>query len=145
MGANGAPRVSNGGMKHLAVIFVAVLAGCASCASMDARYEASLLRWKGATRAELEAAWGLPTLAAATADGTVLAWIRRIDLDERPGAPGSPVVVVNRANGVPTSTTVMPGAPAPAVVPITCTTRFVIRDEHVVSWTFEGLGCGAPS
>ena len=120
-------------------------AGCADKASMDARYDASLQRWKGATRAELEAAWGKPALATASSGDTVLTWVVRNDMDERPGANGSPVVVVTHtANGGIAGATVIPGAPAPATVPITCTTHFAVRDGHVASWKFEGLGCGAP-
>ena len=43
------------------------------------------------------------------------------------------------------SAVVNAGALAPATVPITCTTHFVLKDGRVASWTFEGLGCGAPT
>ena len=122
-------------------------AGCADKASMDTRYDASLQRWRGATRAELEAAWGRPTLVAAAGGDTLLTWIVRSDIDSHPGPDGVPVVVVSRSGGgaaSPGVQTVVPGAPAPAVVPITCTTRFVLKDGRVASWKFEGLGCGAP-
>ena len=137
--------MSNGRMNRLALIILLAAAGCASQATMDERYDALLRRWKGATRAELEAAWGRPMLVQATPDGTVLAWVKRTDIDDRPGAPGSPAVVVNRSGGGLSGTTVMPSThPVPAAVPITCTTRFVMKDDHVVSWSFKGLGCGAP-
>ena len=29
-------------------------------------------------------------------------------------------------------------------VPADCTTTFLLRDDRVVSWRFEGVGCGAP-
>lgn len=132
-------------MKHLALLLALAAAGCATSASMDARYEASLLRWKGASRADLEASWGKPLLEALTADGTVLMYARRVDIDERGGAPGSPVVVVSRTNGVPSAGAVLAGAPAPATLPVTCTTRFTLKDDHVVAWSYQGPGCGAPS
>ena len=124
-------------------------AGCADKASMDARYDASLQRWRGATRAELEAAWGRPTLAAAAGGDTLLTWVVRSDIDSRPAPDGTPVVVVVNRSGAggaaaPGVPAVIPGAPAPAIVPITCTTRFVLKDGRVASWKFEGLGCGAP-
>ncbi len=123
---------------------VAAVCGCASTASMDARYEASLLRWQGATRAELEAAWGKPTLAQAMPDGTVLTWIVRTDIDTRAGPDGPPLYTVTpTAQG--TIRTVSPGMPGSAVVPITCTTRFTMKDGRVAAWKFEGLGCGAPT
>ena len=120
--------------------------GCAAPAgAMDARYEASLLRWQGATRAQLEASWGRPTLAAATADGDVLTWIVRTDIDSRAASGAPPIVAVTRVGG--TGATVTTAAPALATppVPITCTTHFVLKDGRVTGWKFEGLGCGAPS
>ena len=117
---------------------------------MDARYQASLLRWQGATRADLEAAWGRPKLVQQAADGLVLTWVVRTDLDDR-GAPGAPPEVVvtqvptPSGGGGMTTTAISPGRLAPATVPITCTTHFVLRDGRVTSWTFEGLGCGAPT
>ena len=137
-------------MKLLTLILLPVVlagAGCADKASMDVRYDASLQRWRGATRAELEAAWGRPTLAAAAGGDTLLTWVVRSDIDSRPGPDGPPIVVVTRGTGgaaSPSVPNVVPGAPAPAIVPITCTTRFVLKDGRVASWKFEGLGCGAP-
>jgi hypothetical protein len=125
------------------------LAGCASKADMDSRYQASLQRWQGATRAELEAAWGKPRLVQATPDGQVLTWTVQMDVDDRDARGAGPQVVVTHAPGAggaggATATVVNTGALAPAQVPITCTTHFVLKDGRVASWTFEGLGCGAP-
>ena len=110
---------------------------------MDARYEASLLRWQGATRAQLEASWGRPALAQSTPDGDVLTWIVRTDIDDRTASGAPPIVAVTRAGGT-TVATATPALVAPPV-PITCTTRFVLKDGRVAAWKFEGLGCGAPS
>jgi len=124
------------------LLAILAVAGCASQSTMDERYDASLQRWKGATRAELEAAWGKPLLAQAAPDGLMLAWVRRTDIDDRPATPASPSVIVNRGG----ATTVMPPAAlAPPAAPVTCTTRFLLKDGRVASWSFEGLGCGAPS
>jgi hypothetical protein len=134
-------------LHPLVLLPIAVAAGgCASQATMDARYDASLGRWQGATRAELEATWGRPTLVQVGAEASVLTWIVRNDaLDGRAGALGSPVVVVNRAaDGSISGATLRPGASVPASVPITCTTQFTMKDGKVASWRFEGLGCGAP-
>jgi len=129
----------------LAVAGAALAAGCAvPQATMDARYEASLLRWQGATRAQLEAAWGTPTLAHATPDGEVLTWIVRSEIDDRAQAGAPPVVAVTRV-GAATVATATPSLTAPPPVPITCTTHFVLKDGRVASWKFEGLGCGAPN
>ncbi len=115
---------------------------------MDARYDASLQRWRGATRAELEAAWGRPTLASQAPDGQVLTWIVHVDIDGRamPGASPTPIVVTSRTAGGGVSVTTAATSLSPsAAAPITCTTHFAIRDGRVASWTFEGLGCGAPT
>ena len=129
----------------LALAFAA--SGCASKADMDARYEASLQRWRGATLAELEAAWGKPRRAQATPDGLVLTWVVRMDIDDRDVHGGGPTVAVTQArNGGGLSTSVVStGALTSAQVPITCTTHFTIKDGRVTSWKFEGLGCGAPT
>ena len=135
-------------MKLTITMLVALAAsGCASKADMDARYEASLQRWRGATRADLEAAWGKPRLALATPEGDVLTWVVRTDIDDRDARGGAPSVVVTRppnGSGGLTTTSVSTGSMAPAQVPITCTTHFTLKDGRVVSWKFEGLGCGAP-
>lgn len=116
-------------------------AGCASRASLDAGYDASLQHWRGATRAELEATWGKPTLVALGADGLVLTWVVRNDsLQDR--ADGTALVVTQV--GGRSVATVVPGAISAATVPITCTTHFSMKDGKVASWKFEGLGCGAP-
>lgn len=119
--------------------------GCADQASMNARYDASLQHWQGATRAELEAAWGKPLSTSATNGETVLTWIVRNDLDGRPIPNGPPVAVVSRSGGgANPAAVVSPGMPVAVVVPITCTTHFAMRDGRVASWRFEGRGCGAP-
>jgi len=129
----------------LALAGALAAAGCAAPAgSMDARYEASLLRWQGATRAQLEASWGRPTIAQSTADGEILTWIVRTGLDDRAASGTPPIVAVTRTGGGVAVTTAMPPLTAPAV-PITCTTHFVLKEGRVAAWKFEGLGCGAPT
>lgn len=120
---------------------LAALAGCAATPTLDARYDASLQRWKGATRAELVAHWGTPLLGG-TADGSeILTYVVRTDIDQRIAAPSLSVATVgNRATVISA-----PDALADARPPISCTTHFVLRDGRVYAWTFEGLGCGAPS
>ena len=130
----------------LALACAIAAGGCAApMGSMDARYEASLLRWQGATRAQLEASWGRPALAQATPDGEVLTWIVRTDIDDRAISGAPPIVAVSRMGGTgATVTTASPMLTAPPV-PITCTTSFVLKDGRVAAWKFEGLGCGAPT
>src|SRR6202012_1861666 len=105
----------------LALAGAAAAGGCASKADMDARYEASLQRWRGATLADLEAAWGKPRLALATPDGQGLTWVVRTDIDDRGVRAAGPEVVVTRApnGGGPGTTSTNTGGLAPAQVPIT--------------------------
>ena len=126
---------------------VLAAAGCADRASMDARYDASLQRWRGATRAQLEAAWGRPMSEAASGGATLLTWIVRTDLDGRPGPDRPPAVVVSRSGGGVSTTVRSVGvaAPGPAAAAITCATQFTLEDGRVVAWKFEGMGCGAPT
>ena len=129
---------------------VLLLAGCASKASMDARYEESLQRWRGAPASDLEAAWGQPRQVQATPDGQVLTWTVRIDADNDPGGSAAPPVYRTSIGGAGTGfgssmKTATPAMQTSAVVPITCTTHFTIKDGRVASWRFEGLGCGAPN
>ncbi|MEP6505327.1 MAG: hypothetical protein ABJD97_18480 [Betaproteobacteria bacterium] len=112
------------------------LAGCASRASMDARYDASLQHWKGATRADLVAQWGKPFQEAALGGDTLLTWVVHNDFENHQALP------TYRAGT--SGATVVSGPTSAPEVPITCTTRFVLKGGRVESWTFSGLACGAP-
>jgi hypothetical protein len=126
----------------LAFALAAAVAGCASRASMDARYDQSLASWKGAPRERLAAAWGAPNLEERRPDGTtVLVYVVHHDIENRPQGPG--VATTIDAHGRPV-TVMTPEALSAPVVPVTCTTRFVLRGGVVESWTFDGLACGAP-
>ena len=132
--------VSNTGMTSRLLaftLFALSLGGCASRASMDARYDASLQRWKGATRAELATSWGKPLLDTTVAGIETLTYVVRDDIVN----PGTLPTYSNAAVGAPTVSV----ATVAPVVPMRCTTRFELRNGIVTSWTFEGLSCGAPT
>jgi len=115
----------------------AILTGCASQAAMNARYDQSLQRWKGATRAELVAAWGPPALVQPFLNEVAMTWTHNEDLH-----PEQPIAaVMHGGSGLPilNAPTVAP------TVPMRCTTRFTLRNDVVVGWKFEGLACGAPN
>jgi hypothetical protein len=133
-------------MRRLCTILAAATAitlldaGCASRASsMSAAYDRSLARWKGVSRAELVAAWGTPEMEQTVA-GDELTYVVRNDFDMRRGAPSTTVTRV----GDRTVAVVMPSPIAGPGAPVTCTTRFAMKNGVVASWTFEGIGCGAP-
>jgi hypothetical protein len=128
-------------LRALALALAALsLAGCASRATMDARYDASLQHWKGATRAELLARWGKPMLETIVGGDPVLTWVVHNDFENRGELP---VYSASPSPTAPLSHVTVSGMTSVAV-PITCTTHFVLKNDRVVSWTFEGLGCGAP-
>ena len=124
--------------RLLAAALALVFAGCASQqGTMESRYEQSLQRWQGATRAQLEAAWGQPMLVQNFLNEVTLTWTVNDDMH-----PVQPMAVYsNMGMSAPTIT-----APtiAPAV-PMRCTTRFTLRNDVVVGWKFDGLACGAPT
>jgi hypothetical protein len=120
----------------LAVV-IAVLAGCASQATMTARYDQSLQRWKGAMRGDLVAAWGKPLQAQAEGGVETLTWTFNDDMPDHQAQPvpttlPSGAILVNMPTAAP-------------VVPMRCTTHFQLRDGIVTSWNFDGLACGAQS
>jgi hypothetical protein len=126
----------------LAFALTGVAGGCASRASMDARYDQSLAGWKGAPRERLVAAWGQPALEERRPDGsTVVVYVVRHDIDNRPHGPSVATTVDAHGRAI---TVMTPEALSAPVVPVTCTTRFVLRGGVVESWTFDGVACGAP-
>ena len=119
----------------------AILTGCATRASMDARYDQSLQRWQGATRAQLVAAWGPPTQVQAFLNEVTLTWTVNDDIHPEQPLPAYSPALSSLAGGGP-----MVCAPTAApTVPMRCTTRFTLRNDVVVGWKFEGLACGASS
>jgi hypothetical protein len=148
--ANHAPTarilVSNAGMtnsptrsRFLAATLAAALAGLAGCASqytMEQRYDQSLQRWMGATRADLVKAWGKPLLDQAFLNEETLTWTVVDDI--RTPQPMATYATPNGGAPIVLAPTIAP------TVPSRCTTHFALRGGVVVGWKFEGLACGAP-
>ena len=112
---------------------------------MDARYDASLQRWKGSTRAELVAAWGKPLSDSTAAGVATLTYEVRDDI-VNPGrlptySASNPTVL----GGGTTAAPMVSVATVAPVIPMRCTTRFELRNGVVTAWTFDGLLCGAPT
>lgn len=132
-------RIAAGPSRPIAAAaFAAWVAGCASGQALDAAYERSLARWKGAPSLLLLASWGAPNLEEKLPDGSVrLVFVVRHEL-ARP--PAGPTVVVGNGKAA----VVDAAPPPPGLQPVFCTTRFVLRDDIVAAWDFSGEGCGAP-
>jgi hypothetical protein len=125
--------------RLVALVFAGLAAACASRGALDARYERSLARWQDAPRAELLAHWGTPQAVEKLPDGReALVYVAHHEfegLDRRPMV----TVATGTHGGIVDS-----GMPITPVVPVTCTTRFVLQGDVVRSWSFEGVACGAP-
>ena len=113
---------------------IAVVSGCATRASMDERYDQSLHRWLGASRADLVAHWGKPAAARGTDGLEYVTFVVNDDVVNPERLPGytAGTLVINQPTNAPT-------------VPSRCTTRFELHGGVVAGWTFEGLSCGAPN
>jgi hypothetical protein len=119
-----------------ALALLAALAGCTiPNPEMEARYDASLARWKGVPESTLLATWGAPTAQAVQGDAKVLTFVARNNYG---GEAGVHVLQVGRPDQA------MVGSARAPAAPLICTTRFVLMNGVVSSWTFDGLGCGAP-
>src|SRR6476469_254925 len=134
--------------NHRSPCLLALLlaAGCATEQSHRDAYDRSLAHWQGATVESLVAAWGQPRFEQPAEGGKWMIYVHDQvgGYDNRPtvsfglggwnwGGGGSSV-----GAGVGVSTPVGSSASANG-----CTTRFLVHEGKVESWTFDGGGCGA--
>lgn len=124
--------------------FCAALAGCASAPPAgDARaYDESLAPWRGASEALLRSQWGPPQDDAAVGAGRQLTYVTYA-----PRQPAGATVGIS-LGGFGFGSRSAVGAGVGVSAPLTvqgpaCTTRFLVEQGVVVSWTFDGAGCGA--
>ncbi len=130
------------------VAVAATLSGCATRQSMDAEYEKALAQWQGASEELLVQRWGKPQSEEQIGSGKWLTFVV-----DNPGAASSrPTVGISIGGfgigGGHTSIGGGVGVSAPfgtatPAAPSTCTTRFLIENGKVSTWTFDGPGCGA--
>ena len=145
-------------MRHAALTFFAaalvavgsLAAGCATRQSMDSDYEQALAQWQGATEELLVSRWGKPQSEEQIGSGRWLTFVVN-NPGVRSNGPtiGIGIGGFGIGGGGRSSVGVGIGATAPlnsgsAGTPVTCTTRFLVENGKVSSWTFEGAGCGAP-
>ena len=121
--------------------------GCAAPQTGPAAYEQALAQWQGASEELLVQRWGPPQAQEQIGAGRWLTYV------VRSGGPApAPSVSISIGGfgfgggrhsgfgvggGVGTSVPVGPPGPAP-----TCTTRFLIEDGKVSTWSFDGA-CGS--
>ncbi len=122
---------------------VLAVAGCAAPQSSGAAYEQALSQWQGAPEDTLRARWGKPFAEEPAGNAKWLTYV------VSNGAVPPPAVSFSIGGfgfgGGRTSVGGGVGVSAPVGEPtaVTCTTRFLVENGKVSTWTFEGPGCGA--
>ena len=118
-------------------------AGCATQPSGAAGYEQALAQWQGASEELLRSRWGKPAAEETIGSEKWLTYV--VNNGAVPGPTMSLSIGgfgfgggrVAMGGGVGVTTPI--GAPTP----LTCTTRFLVENGKVSTWTFDGAGCGA--
>jgi hypothetical protein len=143
--------------RHRPTPLLAALAGAAlacGCATQQARYDAydkSLAHWQGASEQSLRDLWGAPKTEEKVEGGKVLVYLTENMSGEQTHPSFSFGVGSFGGWGGGTHTSI--GAGVGLTAPVepsgyasgdSCTTRFLVHDGKVQSWTFEGGGCGVP-
>jgi hypothetical protein len=125
-----------------ALAIAAGAGGCAAPQTGPAAYEQALSQWQGASEDTLRARWGKPVAEEQIGSGKWLTYVVNA------GAVPPPTVTFSIGGfgfgGAHTSVGGGVGVTTPVgqATPITCTTRFLIENGKVSTWTFDGQGCG---
>jgi hypothetical protein len=137
----------------LPLALAAVLAaGCATRQSMDSAYDRSLSAWQGQTEETLRARWGKPASEEQTPNGKWLTYVVDNPASVSGGGPRIGIGIggfggggrVGLGGGVGLSAPIAGlGGSGGNTQVASCTTRFLVENGKVSSWTFDGAGCGA--
>ena len=125
-----------------ALALAAVAGGCASPMSGRDAYEQALSQWQGAPEETLRARWGQPASEEQLDHGKWLTYVVNSGVVPPPTVSfsiggfgfGGGRTQVGGGVGV--------AAPVGQATPIACTTRFLVENGKVSTWTFDGPGCG---
>ncbi len=125
-----------------ALCAVAIAAGCAAPPSGREAYEQALAQWQGASEDTLRARWGQPASEEQIDHGKWLTYVVNSGV-----APAPTVSFSIGGFGFGGGRTQVGGgvgvtAPMGPATPIACTTRFLVENGKVSTWTFDGPGCG---
>jgi hypothetical protein len=142
--------------RHLSLALLVALTPVTTlygCATQQARYEAydrALAHWQGANEQSLRGLWGTPRSEEAVEGGKVLVYVTQ-PMNGGDEHPSFTVGLGSFGGWGGSHTSVGAGvgltAPVGTTTPSSgddCTTRFLVHEGKVQSWTFEGGGCGAP-
>jgi len=118
------------------------IGGCAAPAANHDAYEQALAQWQGQPEDMLRARWGAPVAEEQAGHGKWLTYVVNSGVVPPPTVGfsiggfgfGGGRTSVGGALGV--------AAPVGQAAPVTCTTRFLVEDGKVSTWTFDGPGCG---
>ena len=121
-----------------------VVGGCAAPRSDAAAYEQALSQWQGAPEDTLRTRWGKPTLEEQIGAGR---WLTYVVNGGSAPAPTVSLSIGGFGFGGGGRTSVGGGVgvttPLGQATPLTCTTRFLVENGKISSYTFDGAGCGA--
>ncbi len=126
-----------------ALALATIAGGCAAPLSGRDAYEQALSQWQGAPEDTLRARWGQPAAEERIDHGKWLTYV------VNNGAVPPPTVSFSIGGfGFGGGRTQVGGgvgvtAPVGQPTPITCTTRFLVENGKVTTWTFDGPGCGS--
>ena len=120
-----------------------VAGGCAAPPSNRDAYEQALAQWQGQPEDMLRARWGAPAAEEQAGHGKWLTYVVNSGVVPPPTVGfsiggfgfGGGRTSVGGALGV--------AAPVGSATPVACTTRFLVEDGKVSTWTFDGPGCGS--
>lgn len=127
-----------------ALALAAIAGGCAAPPSGSAAYEQALSQWQGAPEETLRARWGKPVAEEQAGSGKWLTYVVSSGTVPPPtvsfsiggfGFGGGGHTSVGGGVGVTT--------PVGQATPLACTTRFLVENGKVSTWTFDGPGCGS--
>jgi hypothetical protein len=118
-------------------------AGCAGPRPDGAAYEQAPSQWQGASEDTLRARWGKPALEEQIGQGR---WLTYVVSNGAAPAPSMSLSIGGFGFGGGGRTSVGGGVgvttPVGQPTPATCTTRFLVENGKVSTWTFDGPGCG---
>ena len=136
-------RAMNPTVAAFGAMTLVALAGCAAPLSGSAAYEQALSQWQGAPEDTLRARWGTPAAEEQIGHGKWLTYVVNSGVAPAPtmslsiGGFGFGGGRTSVGGGVGVTT------PIGQASPVTCTTRFLVEDGKVSTWTFDGPGCGS--
>lgn len=122
---------------------LALVAGCATPQTGSAAYEQALSQWQGAPEDTLRTRWGKPAVEEQIGNGKWLTYVVANGVVPPPTMSFSIGGFGFGGGHTSVGGDVGVSAPIGPATPVTCTTRFLVENGKVSSYTFDGPGCGS--